>query len=316
MAIPGFQDTMLPLLRMVADGKEHRFSNLVERTADAFKLTEAERDALLPSGKSRKIKDRVSWALSYMFHAGLLERTDRGVVRITQSGTQLLKNPPSRIDVAYLKEHYPALRRWLDQSAQSGSADISPSTQNAVDAQRAVETPDATPEEALQSAYQQIREGLAEELLEQLMQVPASRFERIVIALLVAMGYGGSQRDAAQAVGRSGDGGIDGIIKEDRLGLDCVYIQAKRYTQQSVGRPDVQSFVGALPGQRARKGVFLTTSTFTADARQYVAHLDTRVVLIDGRQLAEYMIDHNIGVTTSETYEVKRLDVDFFDEEA
>lgn len=311
MAIPGFQEMMLPVLRLLSDGEEHRSKELSEPVADIFSLTEEEREELVPSGVQRKLANRIHWALGYLMRAGLIERRRRGVYRITDSGRRLLAAPPERLDVAYFKEHYGVAPDWGKSREDSTAPERSPGALNDTTTPEA----ESTPEETLQSAYQQIREGLVEELLEQLMQVPPSRFERIVIALLVAMGYGGSQRDAAQAVGRSGDGGIDGIIKEDRLGLDCVYIQAKRYTQQSVGRPDVQSFVGALTGQRARKGVFLTTSTFTADARQYVAHLDTRVVLIDGRQLAEYMIDHDIGVTTSETYEVKRLDADFFDEE-
>ncbi len=312
MAIPSFQDMTLPVLQLLADDREHRSRDLIEPIADICQLSAEERAELLPSGRQRVIDNRVHWALGYLLRAGLISRVKRGVYRINDSGKQLLKSPPERLDVAYLKRHFPEFRAWREKVASGAETTVPHDRDEETDIAR----DDATPEESLEAAYQQIRQSLAEELLDQLKQTSPAQFEHIVIQVLVAMGYGGTHRDAARAVGRSGDGGIDGIIKEDRLGLDTLYIQAKRYTQQSVGRPEVQAFVGALTGQRARKGVLLTTSTFTADAHAYVDHIDPRIVLIDGRQLAEYMIDHDIGVTTAETYPVKRLDADFFEEDA
>ena len=229
----------------------------------------------------------------------------RGVFKITPRGLQVLAENPAKIDVKYL-ERFPEFLEFRSTSSQTvdkaGAATDDPA-----------EPSNQTPEEALESAHQKLRDSLSQDLLSRILACPPDFFERLVVELLVKMGYGGSRRDAGERIGRSGDGGIDGIIKEDRLGLDVIYIQAKRW-QGTVGRPEIQKFVGALQGQRARKGVFITTSTFTADALDYTSRIDTKVVLIDGAQLATMMMDFDVGVSTTATYTVKRIDSDYFEE--
>lgn len=295
---------MLPVLEITADSQEHRLRDLVELVADRFDLSDDERSETVPSGQQTLIHNRVTWARTYLVKAGLLDSTRRGYVRITDKGRSLLANNPEAITVAFLKEHYPSIQEFIAGS-DNATGETKPTPPP---------DPDITPEEALERAYQDLRMELANEVLAQVKQLTPSMFERLVVELLVRMGYGGSLKDAGRAVGRSGDNGIDGIIKEDRLGLDTIYIQAKRYTDQSIGRPDIQGFVGALQGFRARKGVFITTSRFADTARQYASNIDTKVVLIDGEELAEYMIDFDLGVTKMNTFEVKRLDSDYFDE--
>lgn len=284
---------MLPVLELSADGQEHRLRDLVEAVADHFHLTDEEQSETVPSGQQTIIHNRVTWARTYLVKAGLLDSTRRGYVRITEEGRALVATKPEMISVALLKERYPAIQEFITGSDKG--SDKPPQT--------VVANSDVTPEEALEQAYQRLRAKLADELLAQVRQMT-----------LVKMGYGGTLKDAGRAIGRSGDGGVDGIIKEDRLGLDTIYMQAKRYTDQPVGRPDIQAFVGALQGVRARKGVFITTSRFADTARDYTANIDTKVVLIDGEQLSQYMIDFDLGVTKMNTFEVKRLDSDYFDE--
>jgi len=300
MAIPDFQDCMLPVLQLLADGAERRVRDLVDPVADQFQLTQTERTAVLPSGERRVIHNRVGWAKTYLVRAELLISRRRGHVQITDKGRALLESPPARLDVSYLKVHFPSVL-----TLTGGNEPPGPGPQP---------DPVRTPEEALEEAYQQLRTELAREILSQVKELSPAQFERLVVELLVKMGYGGTLKDAGRAVGKSGDGGIDGIIKEDRLGLDVIYIQAKRYADHPVSRPDIQAFVGALQGVRARKGVFITTSRFAQPAREYGAQIDTKVVLIDGEQLAEYMIDFDLGVTKVNTFEVKRLDSDYFEE--
>lgn len=306
MTIPGFQEMMLPVLQLTANGQEHRLRNLVEAIADRFGLSVEDRSQLLPSGQQTVVHNRVAWARTYLVKAGLLESTRRGYVRITEKGRQLLAENQSGINVAYLRNHYPVIKEFI---TGSGSADqiTKPSLQPEGGS-------DQTPEETLEQAYLQLRNELAEELLAQVKDLTPQAFERLVVELLVKMGYGGTLKDAGRAVGQSGDGGIDGIIKEDRLGLDTIYLQAKRYNDQAISRPAIQAFVGALQGVRARKGIFITTSRFAAPAIEYAGSIDTKVVLIDGQQLAEYMIDFNLGVTKMSTFEVKRIDSDYFEQ--
>lgn len=306
MGFPGFQDVTLPLLRFAANGQECRLRDAVTAIADLFELTPAERAKKLPSGQQTVIHQRVGWGRTYLVKAGLLEKTRRGYFRITDEGRRLLANPPERIDAAYLREHYDSVREFTDRSRPSGEREEH--------SQSATPSGTETPEETLEEVHQYLRNELAKDILAQVKEMSPEFFERLVVELLVKMGYGGTLRDAGQAVGQSGDGGIDGIIKEDRLGLDVIYIQAKRYDDQPVGRPAIQAFVGALQGVRARKGIFITTSRFAQTAREFVQKIDTRVILIDGEQLAEYMIDYNLGVTTVNAYEVKRVDSDYFTE--
>ena len=261
---------------------------------------------MLPSGQQTALRNRTSWASFYLMQAGLLIKPKRGYFEITARGRDILKAPPANIDKAYLS-NFPEFLEFLAGATSGFDAQtLTPSA-------TASGVGTATPDEALQGAYQQLRSELASQVLEKLLAVSPEFFEQIVVELLVAMGYGGSRRDAGERIGKSGDGGIDGIIKEDKLGLDAIYIQAKRW-QNPVGRPEIQKFVGALHGQRARKGVFMTTSSFSAEARDYVSNIDVKVVLLDGMQIANLMIDSGVGVTPIATYVVKRLDSDYFDE--
>ena len=304
MAIPDFQTIMFPVLTFIADQQEHTMRDTVNALADNFALSDTERTEMLPSGQQRTFDNRVNWAVSYMKHAGLLEYMRRGVFRITERGVQVLRQSPTRIDIKFLAQ-YPEFNEFRSGSRKERNGHSSPEPLEQ-DTQQ-------TPEERLEDGYQRIRLELAQELLGRIMGCSASFFERLVVELLVKMGYGGSRKDAGEAVGRSGDEGIDGIIKEDRLGLDTIYIQAKRW-QGTVGRPDIHRFAGALMGQRARKGIFITTSTFSREAWEYAGSIDSKIVLIDGEQLAQLMIDHSVGVSVATIYEIKRIDSDYFSE--
>lgn len=301
MAIPDYQSIMLPLLKFAGDKKEHSLREAITHLADVFGLTEEEQKELLPSGKQPTFDNRVGWARTYMEKAGLLEKPRRAYFHITDRGLEVLASNPNEINVQYLDRYeefveFRQLKKVKPDNKESFSKSIS-----------------ETPEEALEAAHQTLKDGLSSEILQTIKHCSPQFFERLVIDLLVKMGYGGSRREAGQAVGKSGDGGIDGIIKEDRLGLDIIYIQAKRW-EGVVGRPEIQKFAGALQGHRARKGIFITTSGFTKEALGYVSQIDTKIILIDGEKLADLMIEHNIGVTPVSLYEVKRLDSDYFEE--
>lgn len=303
MPIPDYQTLMLPLLRFAADGSDHTTREAVEVLATMFQLTPAERNELLVSGQQAIFNNRVGWANSYLKKAGLLESPRRGALRITARGKQILGDNPATIDVKYL-ERFPEFIEFRDVSRNTRETTTTESVAIAM-AQ--------TPEEALELAHQSLRISLAQDILSRILVCSPTFFERLVVELLVKMGYGGSRRDAGERIGQSGDGGIDGIIKEDRLGLDTIYIQAKRW-QGSVGRPEIQKFVGALQGQRAKKGVFITTSFYTSEAIDYASRIDTKVVLIDGKVLANLMMDFDVGVSVSASYIVKRIDSDYFEE--
>jgi restriction system protein len=294
---------MLPLLTLAADEKEHRFRDAIEELADHFNLTEDERKELLPSGTQATFNNRVGWARTYMKKAGLLESPKRGYFKITDKGMQALSTKPTTINVKFL-EQYP---EFLEFKTKSNTKSTTAETDTTLP------TEDRTPQEVIEDAYVTIRSGLASDLLEQIMESSPTFFERLVVDLLVRMGYGGTRQEAGKAVGGSGDEGIDGIINEDRLGLEVVYIQAKRW-KSTVGRPEIQKFVGALHGKNARKGIFITTSDFTNGAIQYAEGLSDKVVLIDGDTLANLMIDNGVGVALEEAYEIKRIDSDYFNE--
>jgi restriction system protein len=298
MAIPDFQTIMLPLLKLAGDGEEHSLRETMETLANEFGLTDEERREFLPSGRQPMFDNRVGWARTYMKKAGLLKSTRRGYYQITERGLGVLGEKPRVINTATLSQ-FPEFVEF--QSPKPKGAEQ----------ERPEPDHSATPEEEIEAAYQQLKESLIKELLETVKVCPSAFFEQLVIDLLVKMGYGGTRKDAGQAIGRSGDGGIDGIIKQDRLGLDIVYIQAKKW-ENMVSRPEIQKFAGALQGQRARKGVFLTTSDFSSAAREYVSRIDSKIVLIDGYTLAQLMIDFGIGVTGVATYELKRIDMDYF----
>lgn len=305
MSIPDYQSIMLPLLTLAGDSNEHSLREAIGRLAERFGLTPEERSALLPSGQQPIFSNRVAWASTYLRKAALLEHVKRGVFRISSNGSEVLKSNHPNINVAFL-EKFPSFVEFREASRKPKGA---PAVILAVPANE-----QETPEEALERAYIGIREALAQEILTRVSKSSPEFFERLVVELLVKMGYGGSRQDAGERIGQSGDGGIDGIIKEDRLGLDVIYIQAKRW-QGSVGRPEIQKFVGALQGQRARKGVFITTSTFTPDAKDYASRIDNKVVLIDGPSLVSYMIDFDLGVSSIALYSIKRIDSDYFEEE-
>lgn len=311
MSIPDYQTLMLPLLRLAADGSEHRFRDAVEQLAAEFQLSDQERATMLPSGTAPMFDNRVGWAKTYLKQAGLIDTTRRGYFRITLRGTELLGTNPDLIDASTL-ENYEEFRAFRSRRSEEkgGLQHDLPTTLAPLSP--ALTVPEATPEELFSQAYQRLRSNLEAEVLEQVKAATPAFFERLVIDLLVAMGYGGSRRDAGKAVGRSGDGGIDGIIKEDKLGLDVIYVQAKRW-EGTVGRPEIQKFAGALQGQRANKGVFITTSGFSREAQEYAGIIPSKIILIGGEQLAALMVDHNVGVSPVSRFEIKRVDSDYFE---
>lgn len=304
MAVPDFQSFFKPLLDIASDGKEHSISEAREIIAKKFELSPEELNEKLPSGTQTKFGNRVAWAKSYFLQAKVLSSPKRGYFLITDRGRELLKQGHQKIDVKVLNQ-YPEFVGFHTATKKESEESLEVTNQ-----QGATETP----EETLQSAYQSIRDNLASELLLKVKENTPAFFENLVVDLMVAMGYGGSRVDAGQSIGQTGDEGIDGIIKEDRLGLDVIYLQAKRW-DGTVGRPEIQKFVGALTGKRAKKGVFITTGRFTEDAVNYVNSIEPKIILIDGRTLANYMIDFNIGTATQASYEVKRIDSDYFAEE-
>ncbi len=301
MPIPDYQSIMRPLLEEVSDGREYKFRDIIEVLVRRFNLSDEERRELLPSGQQAIFDNRVGWAKTYLKKAGLIDSPRRAILQITDRGKEALKTVPEEINVGYLKR-YP---EFID--FQSGKKDISEEITTEE------EENDKTPEESLEASYIKIRKALAQELLNRIIELPPSFFEKLVVELLVKMGYGGSIKDAGKAMGKSGDEGIDGTIKEDKLGLDIIYIQAKRWQPGNVvGRPEIQKFVGALAGQGAKKGIFITTSNFTKDAIEYVPRNETKIVLLDGEQVAQLMIDYNLGVTVQQTFELKKIDSDYF----
>lgn len=308
MAIPDYQSLMLPLLGIAAEG-ETRVPAAAQVIADRLGLSEDEREEMLPSGKQRLLHNRVHWAKFYMAKAGLIDSPKRGVFVASSAGRELLAKKPARIDVETLKR-YPAFAAFYNQA---GDDTVSEEQNHVTFAAAASE---ATPEEQIDAAHAVLAKALKADLLVRVLDQSPSFFERLIVELLVAMGYGGSHDDAARQLGKSGDGGIDGIIDEDRLGLDRIYVQAKRYAAgSSVGRPEVQGFVGSLVGLGASKGVFVTTSTFSRQALDYAKGLQQRVILIDGARLTELMVEFGVGVRASRVIEVKRLDEDFFADE-
>lgn len=303
MPIPDFQSIMRPLLTQLADGRPHTISELHDDICQEFGLTSEEIAERISSGKQTVMRNRVGWARTYLNKAGLLEIPARGQAQLTQRGRQALEECPDRVDVKYLKRYEEFRDFHAAKPLGQGAATEIGSTED-----------EATPEEQLEAAHKAIVKSLADELLTEIKNATPKFFEDLVVDLMIAMGYGGSKKEAGQATQATNDDGIDGIIKEDRLGLDIIYLQAKRW-QNTVHRPEIDKFIGSLTRNRARKGVFITTSNFSDGARDAVMSLDMKVVLIDGQQLAELMIEHNLGVTRKEVYEVKQLDSDYFNDE-
>lgn len=304
MSVPDYQSFMLPLLEFAADGCSHSMREAFDALAEIVGLSERDRAELLPSGTQQTYKNRIAWARTYLTKAGLLESPKRGTFQITSRGREELASHPQDISTQYLMK-YDEFRHFRSRSATGDGSGSSRGGSG---------TTSTTPEESIENAIEELNSQLGNELLQAVMQVTPGFFEQIVIQLLVRMGYGGTLKEAGQVVGRSGDGGIDGIIKEDRLGLEVIYVQAKRW-ENPISRPEIQKFVGALQGRRARKGIFITTSRYTEEAREYVRMIENRVVLIDGDELARLMIEHNVGTTSIREYRVKRIDSDYFLEE-
>jgi restriction system protein len=302
MAIPDYQTVMLPLLRLVAKHGKVKLRDARAMISEEFKLTEHEKAALLPSGKQLIIYNRVGWASAYLRKAGLLWLPQRGLMEITERGRKVLADNPSSINVKFL-EQFPEFVEFRTVNANQDGQKLSEGGYVA----------SGTPEEMLEEAHAQLKNQVLAEILERLKSCTPQFFESLVVDTVVKMGYGGSRNDAGKAVGKSGDEGIDGIINEDRLGLDVIYLQAKRW-EGNVSRPEIQKFAGALQGKRAKKGIFITTSDFTDEAREFVKNIDAKIILVSGMQMAELMYEHNIGMNIYATYEIKKLDLDYFSE--
>lgn len=305
MAVPDFQSLMLPLLKFSADGEEHTMQEAREGLADVMGLSSEDLEERLPSGRQTTFSNRVAWAKVYLTQAGVLASPKRGKFHISERGKKILAEAPGRISIKYL-ERFEEFQQFRQASSKSRTQKVTHANQS--------EAPITTPEETLEQAYQQLRDEVANELLHRIKGNTPEFFEKLVVHLIVAMGYGGSVKEAGKATRKTADEGIDGVIKEDRLGLDAIYLQAKRW-EAAVGRPEIQKFVGALHGQRAKKGVFITTSRFSQGALDYVGQIEPKVVLIDGSDLVQHMIDHGVGVSSSALYEVKKVDMDFFIED-
>jgi len=302
MPVPTYQDFLLPLLQIANDKKEHLLHETIDYLAKQFNLCEENKQELLPSGRQTKLSNRVGWAITYLKKAKLLESGKRGTFSISVRGVDVLKTKPKSIDRKFL-ERFSEFVEFQNIKQDSDLSEVLLVTEI-----------DQTPQEIFDNNYQKLIKEVKESLLEQIKGCSPKFFENLVVDLLLSMGYGGSRKDAGEAVGKSSDGGIDGIIKEDKLGLDCIYIQAKRW-EASVGRPTVQAFAGSLEGMKARKGVLITTSQFTKEAREYVKIIEKRIILIDGEQLSGFMLEHNVGVTEIQTYTLKKVNFDYFNED-
>lgn len=311
MAIPKYDEMMLPLLQLLADRQEHHQRDLAMQLADHFNLTEEERNLMLPSTQSTYLRNRQGWAGFHLRKAGLAELAREATLRITPAGLEVLRNPPPRIDRSVLMQFEP-FRQFMAEQKQRGHAAARTRAAGALQT-TTITDEETTPEERIETAFTELRETLVSDLLAKLATVNPFRFEQVVLDLLVKMGYGGSRKEAAAVTQKTGDEGIDGVINEDRLGLDVIYIQAKRW-KANVGRPEIQNFVGALAGKKASKGVFITTSAFHENARDYASGLHQKVILIDGQRLADLMIEHGIGVAEEHAYHIKKIDSDYFDE--
>lgn len=303
MIVPDFQSLMLPLLNFCASGAEVKNIDAIEYLSQLFGLNEQQRQQKLPSGRQKVFDNRVAWAKAHLKMAGLLETTGRGVFHITPEGQALLQTTPQQLNLAFLQT-IPAYQYAKTSRLPEILSPLLPVRDTQIQ----------TPHEIIETAYQDLSFRLADELLDRIKHNSPTFFEKLVVELLLKMGYGGTRADAGTAIGKSGDEGIDGIIKEDRLGLDAVYIQAKRW-KDTVGRPEIQKFVGALHGQRAKKGIFITTSRFSQEAEDYVAKIDNKIALIDGKSLCQLMIEYDIGLASEVTYTLKRIDSDYFEED-
>jgi restriction system protein len=303
MAIPDFQSLMRPVLTIMADDQDHTRTDVREALAVQFELTDEELQEMLPSGRGKTFTNRVGWAVTYLYQTGLLTRPKRSIYRITSRGHQVLTENLDRVDLKVLAQ----FEELHEFRAKASTGESKPTAALAVEP----DGPEQTPEEQMDAAYRLLRSALSAEVLERVKEQTPAFFEQLVLDVLRAMGYGGKDEAAVSRLGQSGDEGVDGVIREDELGLDLIYVQAKRW-QNPVGRPEIQKFFGALHGKRASKGVFITTSTFTHEAVSYAESVTPRVILVDGRELARLMIEYGVGVARSRRYEIKRIDLDYF----
>ena len=303
MAIPDFQQCMRPFLAALEDSQIHHFNDGYEAVCKHFNVSEDERRKLLPSGKQTYVRNRCGWANTYMKKAGLITSPERSHVQITQRGLQVLEDKPDGFKVKYLKAISQEFVEFHTAKPKSAGSEQSLDDEEEL----------TDPLERLVNAHSDIQLSLASEILQMVKDQPPQFLEGLVVKLMHAMGYGGWSEESGKTTQYTGDSGVDGLINEDPLGLDTIYLQAKRYTDNSVGRPDLQAFVGALEMKRARKGVFITTSQFSQDARDYIKIIEKKVVLIDGAELAKLMVKYDLGVSTTETYSVKAVDSDFFE---
>ena len=305
MAIPDYQTFLLPLLKLAGDNQIHSIREAYQILPEQFNLTDEEKRELLPSGQQAVVDNRIGWARTYLKKAGLITQPKRGQFQITERGQNVLRQNLDKIDLDYLTQ-FPEFQDFKMKKNKPDDTDLEPQKPMSLIEKK-------NPQERLEYAYEEINNEVSQELLDTVKSVSPGFFEKLVIDLLVKMGYGGSRKDAGQAMGKAGDEGIDGIIKEDRLGLDVIYIQAKRW-EAVVGRPEIQKFAGALQGQRAKKGIFITTSNFTKEALSFASHIDNKIILIDGETLTKLMIEHNVGISTASVYEIKNIDSDYFEE--
>lgn len=303
MPIPNYQTYMRPLLEVLTDGSEKKLPEIVSEIINKFNFKPEQLNARIPSGKQTYIYHRISWAKTYLVKAGLIEQPKRGICKITDRGQLALKSE-HEINNTYLV----SFKEF--QSFKQQSNGTTPSHEQFIISNRS--TNEQTPEEIIDSAFATINSSLATDILQAILNASPQFFENLVVDLMLAMGYGGSRKDAGQATQYTQDGGIDGIIKEDKLGLEMIYLQAKRYTDKTVGRPEIQAFSGALDMHRAKKGVFITTSNFSKEALEFTSLIEKRIVLINGEQLTELMLEHNLGVSTKQVFEIKTLDSDYF----
>ena len=305
MPVPDFQSLMLPSLKALSDGSETHISEVRMRVAKSEQLSTEDLREMTPSSRQTTFVNRVSWAVIYMERAGLVERVKRAVYRLTEEGKRLLSKELTRIDLKFLRQ-YPAYNAWISISKQREESDAQLKTIESTD----------TPEEALERAARQVRVELENDVIDRVRKADPAFLEKVVVDLLIKMGYGGGDAERGQVTGRSGDGGIDGTIREDALGLDEVYVQAKKYAESNtVGESYLRNFAGAIDAAGTNKGVFVTTASFTPAARKYVRRSPKRIVLIDGPELARLLVAHNVGVRPRVRLEIKRIDEDYFSQE-
>ena len=307
MPVPDFQSMTLPVLKILSDGQPHSRKDVAKELAKVLKLTSEELAELLPSGRQTRFNNRLAWVQVYLNAAGLTFYPERGSMQITERGKKVLKEPPPKIDIRFLLK-FSEFQDFRARKKSEGDRESQAQMMGKADGEE-----ELTPEETIEKAYQQMRSALAQELLDIIKKSPPTFFERMVVDFVLALGYGGSRKDAGEALGRSGDGGVDGVIKEDRLGLDVVYLQAKRWTNP-IGANLIREFAGSLEGYRAKKGILITTSSFTKDALEYALKIEKRISLVDGKTLVDMMIDVNLGVSTTQGYELKKVDLDYFPE--